>query len=160
MWQANHGMRWISFLLPQKGGTLQQKGYHDNLNAAGFLFFFFFLRIVRVWVMNSSEYTQPKRYLCASMESPLASMLSCLKPSDLTLWRCLLKCKYSIENNCAIMEEWDSSIFWGPIMMTDLAVFLQYPSTIINKKHFPPKTRNVLRGHQVSYKVPYRTEEL
>lgn len=77
-------------------------------------FYFFFLRIVRIWVMNSSEYTQSKRYLCASMESPLASMLYFLKPRDLILWRWLLKCKYSIENNCAIMEERDSSNFLGP----------------------------------------------
>lgn len=69
--------------LPLKGGSLQQKGYDDNLSAAGFLFFF--LRIVRIWVMNSSEYTQSQRYLCASMESPLASMLYFLKPSDLIL---------------------------------------------------------------------------
>lgn len=77
-------------------------------------FYFFFLRIVRIWVMNSSEYTQSKRYLCASMESPLASMLYFLKPRDLILWRWLLKYKYSIENNCAITEERDSSNFLGP----------------------------------------------
>lgn len=77
-------------------------------------FYFFFLRIVRIWVMNSSEYTQSKRYLCASMESPLASMLYFLKPRDLILWRWLLKCKYSIENNYAITEERDSSNFLGP----------------------------------------------
>lgn len=102
---------------------------------------FYFFPENRVWVMNSSEYTQPKRYFCASMESPLASMLSFLKPSDLILWRCLLKCKYSIENNRALMEEWDSSNFLRP-QNDDRPASLPVISVYHHKqKTFPTKTK-------------------